>query len=208
MSRCANSNLLKRRQGCKWLLVYDNVEALNTVLPFWPSSAFRGHALITTRNHSFSFELAEDGIEVLPWSTEQGSKFLIYLLRGRMSAELLAAEEMSALDLADKAAGHALAMEMMAGVIHRRQFSLKELNEVYNSQPHFDDKVEAIWKLSFEGLKPESAKLLSVLSFCSPDDIPRAIFEPDNPAVVPKDMRWCQDQNEYVFVPTPNHLRC
>jgi hypothetical protein len=52
-----------------------------------------------------------------------GPKFLLNLLKKDLGAEITADESQSAMELSD---GHALAISQMAGLIHRRSWSIKE----------------------------------------------------------------------------------
>lgn len=135
--------------------------------------------MITTRNHSLGFDPADAGLEVLPWDTDTGSKFLLHLLAGYISAELLANETQSAYSLSERLSGHALALSNMSGLIHRRSWSISELIEVYDRSKDFKDGLETVWQLSFENLQPDCAAMLSAFTFCAPDSIPQSLFEFD-----------------------------
>ncbi|KAA8645136.1 uncharacterized protein ATNIH1004_009353 [Aspergillus tanneri] len=149
---------------CKWMVIYDNAETSELLRDYLPLSGSTGRILITTRNHSLGFDPADAGLEVLPWDTATGSRFLLHLLAGQISAELLANETDSAYSLSEKLSGHALALSNMCGLIHRPSWSISELVEV---------------GLSFESLQPDCAALLSVFTFCAPDSIPQSLFETD-----------------------------
>lgn len=178
----------------KWLLVYDNVESLDVLQPHWPSPTVRGQALITTRNTTLAYELVETGIEVPPWDTNTGSKFLLHLLSKNISADILANQSQSAIELAEKLSGHALTLDRMAGVIHRRCWTIQQLIDVYDRQPEFNKNgIGPVWQLSFENLKPHSASLLAILSFCSADKIPQGLFELKDVSGLPEDLQWCAD---------------
>ncbi|KAI6783832.1 uncharacterized protein J7T54_001708 [Emericellopsis cladophorae] len=114
---------------CRWLIIYYNVKAAELLRNYWPLSGSKGQVLITTRNHSLSFDPADIGIEILPWDTDTCSKFLLHLLAGQISARFLANETKSACSLAERLSGHALALSNMCGLIHRRSWSISELVE-------------------------------------------------------------------------------
>lgn len=165
--------------ACKWLIIYDNAETSELLRDYWPLSGSTGRVLVTTRNHSLGFDPADAGLEILPWDTATGSKFLLHLLAGQISAELLANETESAYSLSEKLSGHALALSNMCGLIHRRSWSISELVEVYDRSRDFTDGLDTVWRLSFESLRPDCAALLSVFAFCAPDSIPQSLFETD-----------------------------
>lgn len=185
---------------CKWMIIYDNAETVELLRDYWPLYGSNGRALVTTRNHSFGFDLADTGLEILPWDADAGSKFLLHLLAGHISADLLANESHSAYDLSERLSGHALALSNMCGLIHRRSWSIAELVEAYDRSKDFNDGLETVWKLSFQSLRHECSALLSVLTFCAPDSIPQSLFEfNEDTENITDDMLWYLDSNLLVF---------
>ncbi|KFY18119.1 hypothetical protein V492_00130 [Pseudogymnoascus sp. VKM F-4246] len=181
---------------CKWMIIYDNAETIELLRDYWPLSGSNGRVLITTRNHMLGFDPADAGLEILPWDTDTGSKFLLHLLTGHISAELLANETQSAYSLSERLSGHALALSNMCGLIHRRSWSISELVEVYDRSKDFKDGLETVWQLSFENLKPDCAALLSVFTFCAPDSIPQSLFEfNEEKDSLTDDMLWYLDSD-------------
>ncbi|PKY07762.1 hypothetical protein P168DRAFT_322995 [Aspergillus campestris IBT 28561] len=77
---------------CRWMIIYDNAETTELLRDYWPLSGSKGKVLITTRNHLLGFDPADTGIEILPWDTETGSKFLLHLLAGHIGTDILANE--------------------------------------------------------------------------------------------------------------------
>ncbi|KAJ6158982.1 hypothetical protein N7485_011808 [Penicillium canescens] len=176
---------------CKWMIIYDNAETIELLRDYWPLYGSNGRVLITTRNLSLGFDPADAGLEILPWDTDTGSKFLLHLLTGHISADLLTKEAQSAYDLSERLSGHALALSNMCGLIHRRSWSISELVEVYDRSKDFNHGLETVWKLSFESLRPDCAALLSVFTFCAPDSIPQSLFEfNDQTEKLTDDMLW------------------
>ncbi|KAL2874453.1 hypothetical protein SGCOL_010325 [Colletotrichum sp. CLE4] len=148
-----NRLLVKRwlqKTECKWLLVYDNVEDFGLLRANWPSPGSQGLALITTRNHSLALNPANGDLEVLSWDTANGTKFLLHLLDGHISTDLLASEAKSAYSLAERLSGHALAISNMSGLIHRRSWNISELLDKYGSSLNFNNGLEAIWGVFFK----------------------------------------------------------
>jgi len=180
--------------ACEWLIVFDNVDEFGLLRDYWPLPGSRGRALITTRNHTLAFDPAEGGLEVAPWDTETGSQFLLHLLSGHISAELLAVEAKSAYGLSERLSGHALALNNMCGLIHRRSWTISELLKVYDSSKDFKDGLGAVWQLSFQNLRPDSAALLAAFCFCAPDSIPQALFEVEDAENLPDNLLWYLDE--------------
>ncbi|OAQ95981.1 hypothetical protein LLEC1_02850 [Akanthomyces lecanii] len=163
---------------CKWIIVYDNVESAQMLMPFWPGSD-RGYALITTRNHSLAFEPASDGIEVL--SIEHG----------------LEAEGSSALALSERLSGHALALSHMAGIIHNGELSIQEFVTIYQGhirRTHATSEPPSLWEFSFRSLDEDSRTLLAIMSFLMPDIIPQEIFDADTDSSIPERLHNCLEE--------------
>ncbi|KAI3544432.1 hypothetical protein CSPX01_05557 [Colletotrichum filicis] len=184
---------------CKWLIVYDNVESFDLLRANWPLPGSQGLALITTRNHSLAFDPASGGLEVPSWNTENGTKFLLHLLSGHISADLLANEAKSAYSLSERLSGHALAISNMIGLIQRRSWSISQLLDNYGSNLNFKDGLEAVWKVSFQNLKPDSAALLAAFSYCAPDSIPHSLFELKEAEDLPDSLLWFLDVDRFLL---------
>ena len=183
------------------MIIYDNAETIELLRDYWPLSGSNGRVLITTRNHLLGFDPAEAGLEILPWDTDTGSKFLLHLLAGHISAELLANETQSAYSLSERLSGHALALSNMCGLIHRRSWSISELVEVYDRSKDFKNGLETVWQLSFENLRPDCAALLSAFTFCAPDSIPQSLFEfNEEKENLTDDMLWYVDSDRLVVL--------
>lgn len=184
--------------GCRWLIIYDNVESLDLLLSYWPVAS-RGRAIITSRNNKFAFEPAEGGIEIHSWDSETGSQFLLHLLSTDIGDELSIADIRSADQLAEKLSGHALALSHMAGLIHRRSWSISEFMEIYKKQPQKmhgisgNTSINALWDISFNSLDLKSREILGVLSFTAPEAIPQSLFEAEDETGLPEPLKFCTD---------------
>jgi len=188
--------------GCQWLLVFDNVESVDLLMTYWPTAP-RGQAVITTRNHNFAFYPTDGGLEITEWDTEMGSHFLLHLLSTDISNQLTEEEAHSAHELSLQLRGHALALSLMAGLIHRRSWSIEEFVEMYKRQPQKvngifgNNSINALWDLSFRSLNEKTRALLGVLAFLSPDSIPQALFEPKDLKVLPDSLKFCEDPFDF-----------
>jgi hypothetical protein len=181
---------------CRWLIVYDNAEDPMILQEFWPLAG-RGQALITTRNSHVSFEFADTRMEIANWDHEKGLQFLFHLLQTDSAQDLEDTEITSAHQLADKLRGHALAISAMAGVIHRRAWSITEFMEFYNRHQSQvllrTPAIKALWDISFKSLDSQSHAILAVMSFIEPDSIPQALFEPEDTTDLPSSLAFCSD---------------
>ncbi|KAF1961988.1 hypothetical protein CC80DRAFT_522601 [Byssothecium circinans] len=185
----------------KWLVVYDNVESADLLLPYWPSTS-RGRAIITTRNHSLAFRPASAGIEVKSWDPKIGCEILLYLLRKDLGADLELEGE-SALELSKRLSGHALGISHMAGLIRRRSWSITEFMQYYTKNPKrlHGSELNAIWEFSFRDLvqkNPTSHTLLGILSYLMPDNIPQSLFALDPEVEAPIGCEFCSDEFEFA----------
>ncbi|EEP78975.1 predicted protein [Uncinocarpus reesii 1704] len=187
---------------CRWLLIFDNVESAELLMTYWPTSD-RGDVVLTTRNRAFGLSPADRGLEITEWDTETGSQFLTYLLSADISNQLTEEEANSAHELSLKLSGHALALSLMAGLIHRRSWSIEEFVEMYKRHPQkvhgiFENSsINALWEMSFRSLNKRSSTLLGVLAFLSPDNIPQALFEPKDPDVLSGSLEFCKDPFDF-----------
>ena len=190
------------RSACRWLLIFDNAESADLLMTCWPTAP-RGQAIITTRNHNLAFFPANGGLEITAWNIEKGSQFLIHLLSTDISKQLTEKEAKGAHELSLQLSGHALALSLMAGLIHCRSWSIDEFVEIYKRQPHKVNKmfgsnsINALWEMSFRSLSEKTSAILRVLAFLSPDIIPQALFEPKDSNALPDSLKFCEDPFDF-----------
>jgi hypothetical protein len=134
-------------------VVYDNVESADLLMPYWPEAS-HGKAIITTRNSSLAYDLATSGLEITSWDTKTGSEFLLFLLKRNIGCDIQA-EGDSASELSKKLSGHALGISHMAGLIHRRSWSVTEFMRIYLKNPRraHESELQAVWDFSFATLE-------------------------------------------------------
>lgn len=188
---------------CRWLVIYDNVESSNLLMPYWPKSS-HGKVIITTRNHSLAVEPADSGLEIPSWSDEAGMEFLLFLLKNNIGKDL-AAEKNSAYELSKILSGHALAISHMAGLITRRSWSIAAFMNIYLKDPSraHKNELDAIWDFSFHNLEDDhvdSFTILGIVSFLMPDNIPQEIFELDSESDLLEELRFCTDEFLYCLL--------
>ena len=179
-------------------MVYDNVESADLLMPYWPEAS-HGKAIITTRNHSLAYEPATSGLEIASWDTKTGSEFLLFLLKRDIGSDIQA-EGDSATELSRKLSGHALAISHMAGLIHRRSWSITEFMRAYLKNPKraHQSELQALWDFSFATLEKDSRTLLGIASFLVSENIPQLIFEFEEDSDLPEDLEFCTDEFRYV----------
>ena len=190
---CRQANL-KLQIDCRWLVIYDNVESADMLMPYWPGSS-QGKSIITTRNHSLAFEPASSSLEVPSWDAQTGSQFLLFLLKKSIGCNP-EAEGNSALALSERLSGHALAISHITGLIYDGEYSIQEFVTIYLRNPyyaHAANELVALWDFSFKCLDKNSLSLLGVISFLMPDAIPQEFFEASVDREFPKDLVFCSD---------------
>jgi hypothetical protein len=146
---------------------------------YWPIGG-TGGVLVTTRNHTLSFEPCGAGIEISTFATHEGSVLLLHLLNRSHTSD----STESAFELSKRLSGHALAIYQMAGLIQSRAWSITDFVKMYDKNAkrvhhvsHGDTSLGTVWQLSFDSLDQEAARVLGVLAFLEPDSIPQALFE-------------------------------
>ncbi|OJJ42592.1 hypothetical protein ASPZODRAFT_125317 [Penicilliopsis zonata CBS 506.65] len=178
---------------CRWLVVYDNVESTDLLMPYWPEAS-HGKAIITTRNHSLAYEPATSGLEITSWDAQTGSQFLLFLLKHNIGSDIQA-EGDSAIELSQRLSGHALAISHMAGLIHRRSWSITEFMRIYSKNPRrvHQSELQAVWDLSFSALGQDSQAFLGIASFLVSENIPQLLFDFED-SNHPEGLEFCTDE--------------
>ncbi|EKJ79604.1 hypothetical protein FPSE_00289 [Fusarium pseudograminearum CS3096] len=180
---------------CTWLLIYGNVPSAGVLSGYWPIAS-RGHVIITTRNSSVAYRQASSAIEITSWDVTMGSEFLMFLLQREFGNDAKK-EGISALELSRWLSGHALGISHMAGLIHKRSWTISEFMNVYLNNPRRVDgkqgsELQALWDFSFQSLDTDVRSFLGVLSFLMPDNIPQSLFEITEG--LPNRLDFCSDQ--------------
>ncbi|QKX54573.1 uncharacterized protein TRUGW13939_01660 [Talaromyces rugulosus] len=168
--------------NCKWLIVYDNVESSETLMPYWPGS-YQGKAIITTSNRSVAFKSASHISEITSWEGKDGTGFLLFLLENKNHIGKNKEEETdSASILAERLGGHAFAIKQIATLIHSSQSSIHDFLTMYSKDAervHRTEELGKVMQWSFQKLNKKSLSLLGMMSFLNPDIISQNIFDAD-----------------------------
>ncbi|KAG8417408.1 hypothetical protein J3458_004917 [Metarhizium acridum] len=182
---------------CKWLHAYDSVESADISRPYWPEAS-HGNAIITTRNHSLAYEPATSVLEITSWDEKTGSEFLPFLLKRNIGSDIQIEGE-SAAELSKKPSGHASAISQMAGLIHRRSWSIAEFMRIYPNNPGraHETELQAVWDFSFSTLGKDSRTFLVIASFLVPQHIPQLLFQFKEDGDIPEDLEFRADEFRY-----------
>jgi len=186
----------------RWLIIFDNVEDPELLHANWPTG--QGHSLVTTRNHVLAFHPADSGLEVQPFSSQEGAEFLNHLLSRDVDYSTSNDDLTSAIQLSNSLGGHALAIAQMAGLIHRRSWSITEFLHKYKKN---SDKIlrhgtlDTLWRLPFQSLSGSASNILGIICLLNPDAIPQELFEPTDSTHLPKSLDFAGDEFQYVCNP-------
>lgn len=64
------------KEPVSWLLIFDNVDNLASIKPFWPSAG-HGSIIVTTRNPEAMTSLVQKSIHLQPFSEGEGAKYFL-----------------------------------------------------------------------------------------------------------------------------------
>jgi hypothetical protein len=171
-----------------WLLIIDNaddkesVDAIQNLL----ANLRGGHVIITSRSSWWSKSVAKHELDVL--SQEAAKTFLLDRTKDERIKTLN--DEIVASDLARELGGLALALEQAGAYIQNRDGGLsladylkrwREGREQVSSWcdelvMHYPRSVAITWETTVHALSPAALTLFRILSWFSPDPIPRSII--------------------------------
>jgi tetratricopeptide (TPR) repeat protein len=173
----------------KWLLIFDNVENLDDVLPYLRSG--QGHIVITSRLRGWG-RLAEQ----LPVDVFDRSES-ITLLRHHLPA----LEDQLADGLSEELGDLPLAVEQVAAYIEETDTPVESYLRTFRTRADrllkdgyaigYQHTIATAWSLSLVHLEAESTasvQLLTLAAFCAPDEIPLLLFTTE-PALLDAPLR-------------------
>ncbi|RDW75661.1 hypothetical protein BP5796_06482 [Coleophoma crateriformis] len=194
----------------RWLLIYDNVESWEVLEDFLPSSS--GTIIITSRYSWIVHRVPgwRDGCALeLETFTEKESFHLFTTLLKMYNPKASPASEKEAITtLLKKMNGHALGIEQIAAHIGYRRYSVKQFMakyerraaQIHSKKDHSSTSlhtVATVWEMHFENIQDtDSANLLALLSFLSPDDIPIQLFLPESELGISDFAPFCGDDTK------------
>ncbi|KAI0813467.1 hypothetical protein GGR55DRAFT_677108 [Xylaria sp. FL0064] len=169
-----------------WLLIFDNVEAMETIQPYWPVSSLNGAILVTSQMASLS-QFIRYQIPLQPFSYEDGETLLLDTLRLEDPSP---SERGAALAISKIVGGLPIALAHIAGLMFSSRLSLDETVEMFHKQnlsylwqgeqgpsTHaYETRLGKVWDLALKELDDVEKHLLNILSFLSPDSIPEELI--------------------------------
>ncbi|CAL8577786.1 hypothetical protein XPA_003602 [Xanthoria parietina] len=179
------------KEPVSWLLIFDNVDNLASIKPFWPSAG-HGSIIVTTRNPEAMTSLVQKSIHLQPFSEGEGAKYFLSRLSDPSSQD-----ESLAIVIARKLGGLPIALSHVAGFIEATSCTFEELLDMYSyradpemvdydsSEITFDyeGSYATLWKVSFESLGKEAKELLEMVALLDPDSIPESLLRDESKAI-------------------------
>jgi hypothetical protein len=183
---------LKARPG--WLLIVDNVDdekardAVNGLLKEWHN----GHVLITGRYLRWGKDV--EPLELTVLAPNDARDFLLKGTDGRRQVQPGDAELAKAIAVEDLGQ-LCLALEQASAYIAHREISFAEYQKrwqanarevrtwadkvlmKYHEEKAVSLSIATTWQTSMDQLSPDARRLLEMLSWLSPDPLPRTIFQ-------------------------------
>ncbi|UKZ61396.1 uncharacterized protein TrAtP1_002661 [Trichoderma atroviride] len=172
----------------KWLIIYDNADDISIIREFWPISSC-GSILVTSRDPTAKSDLADQGIDLPPMSSDECAALLQSLVGETPSAT----PSQAALSLANRIGNVPLAISQIATRIrcnamtieeflnrHGNNSLLIELNKVQNLPPQeqYRHTLATVW--GFENFSPKVQGLIHTMVFMDPDNIAEFILQQDS----------------------------
>ncbi|KAF2793725.1 hypothetical protein K505DRAFT_224213, partial [Melanomma pulvis-pyrius CBS 109.77] len=190
--------------AARWLLIFDNVESHDIFENCWPA-ANHGAVLVTTKRHGVVSQPIDQGLEIMTFPIDEGTKFVPHLLKNRQDTE---AEENAAKELCEKLNGYALAISQMAAYMNSRAMLVQDFLVLYNKYPKRlhqerkdgwkyigdDHSLNTVWDISFDALEQSASTCISLFSFYSPDAIPTDLLGLGPSLDLPRNLKFCEDE--------------
>jgi len=179
---------LEARDG--WLLVFDNADRHETVLPVLPARG-GGAVLVTSRDRRW--DRHADRVDIDFWTRDEAVAYLRARLGRDDPGHGDLADALGDLPLAiEQAAGFmAEAGQGAAGYLALFHTARDRLLAGHEPPPGHPEGVWVTWDVSVEAAQaahPAAGALLNVLAFLAPDDIPRSLFT-DHADELPEPLR-------------------
>jgi tetratricopeptide (TPR) repeat protein len=165
--------------GCRWLLVFDNVDEFGVLSEYYPQRG--GHVLATSRNRQWPRTVQRIEVDVL--DPNEAAQFLMRRTdQNDLQAAELLAEELGYLPLALAQAGaytDEVGLSLAAYIERYRSHRVELLRR--GKPDDYPFTVATTWELSFKAAseKARSAEgLLNLLAFLAPEEIPLDLILP------------------------------
>jgi hypothetical protein len=181
---------LPENKPIDWLLIFDNVENMTTLEPYWPIGA-NGSIIITTRYPEVAshYGNVSERIEVPPFPPKDGQEFLLKFVDDTEN-QIRTPKEIAAASQISKAVGNlALGLCFIGSYVHSRRVSLArfleahpdfERNFIFDDeqtvQQSYERSISTTWTYNLASATPKDRLLLEMLSLLDGDGIPLSLF--------------------------------
>lgn len=170
-------------------MIFDNVDDNDMLTSNWPSTG-NGQILMTCRSELVAACPAAHAVEVRPFNREEGGALLLRVARKQVPNK---DDEEVARELSVRLGGLALALEITGSQIFMKKKPMREFLSYFDQNwtskdhwaslrkppryatknPYYNKTLLTVWQTAFESLSENSAKLMGLICFFAPDDIPR-----------------------------------
>ncbi|KAI9723948.1 MAG: hypothetical protein M1812_000666 [Candelaria pacifica] len=176
-----------------WLLVFDNVEYWETIVPYLPSCQ-HGSIVVTSQDPGLK-QLTISELPLQPFSDNDGAELLLRRQLRQPRQPTSAGDFTVAQNISNVVGGLPIAIAHIAGTMVESQLVLTEVLEKFERQrAHeiwtrnaplstlmYKESLFMVWNFALEELSNESLRFLRVLSMLHPDTIPEAMLLDHNP---------------------------
>ncbi|KAI1121042.1 hypothetical protein F5Y10DRAFT_288967 [Nemania abortiva] len=203
-----------------WLLIFDNVEEFGHIERFLPFGC-RGSVIITTRYAEQAKPCRRKLSTVEPLSLPDSETLFLKLLYGlpnatddeqritQITSEMPAKEKQAIHYLLTQMDGLALGIQQIAALIRYQELvgDIPKFVEKYRRRPQSihakpsgiaGHTLATLWEMSFTAVRSNrnSFILLGLISCLQPDEIPKALFLPDDISRVQGELSFCADEDD------------
>jgi DNA-binding SARP family transcriptional activator/tetratricopeptide (TPR) repeat protein len=180
-----------RRRDSRWLLVYDDADAPQTLANLWPRGG-NGHVIVTSRNRNWASRATPLPVEVL--DRAESVQFVV----SRLAVDV---DPTDAEDLAAEFGDLPLALEQACAYMEQAQIPVAAYLTLYRRQTvemlgqgktmDSAHTVATTWTVSLKHVReqePAAEQMLWLCAFLSPLGVPRELLT-DNTALLPATLR-------------------
>ena len=187
-------------------MIFDNFEDSDHLIQNWPVTG-NGSIVVTCRSEYKSRSPAADSIEIPKFSVDESVALMLQQLGKTDCSE---EETAAARALAVCVGGLAIAVDILSKQIYMHKRTIAQFRTMYDEyrnrllrrptrgakDPYYDKDVSSIWSTAFASMSENSARLLSLLCYTAPDEIPEQMLNPADADRLP----WSFLQNDFEYV--------
>jgi NB-ARC domain len=186
-----------------FLLIFDNVDEIDIILPVWPSGK-KGSILITTRSSSIAAKRAAKILHLTSFLPETGLLALQALtgLHAENGSETTAATEICRL-----LGGLPLALVQISQFIRERGYNYEEFLRLYEKSaakifsrgeapPEYNHTLSTVWEISNKNLPQDARALQNLLAFFDSDSVAERLLKDTRASLTDERLQFLFDELE------------